>query len=397
MHDERRLAVIGMAELPTGWAPERSCIRSYLQVAREAILDAGIDKARIDGLVIMPPLSMELDKHEMTCGRLVEELGLHSVRLHVQTNAGGSTTVAAKIVARSMLTTGGAKLVLVVQGQAYSSVTGEEMRRFFSTNSGHYEEWEYPYGMTYNNMVALVAQRYMYEKGLTEVQAAALTTSLRQWAQLNPNARFRKPLSIEDVLNSKMVSTPLHSYECNILSDGAGAFLVTTSDHVAELGGSKPPVYVLGEGHGGISHFSMIQKPDRDFTTFGYGRAAQSAFADAGIRIGDVDVAEIYGSYPILDLIEFEDIGFCASGEGGALYAAGVTSPGGAIPVNTNGEIQQGHSGLGVGMATFLEGVRQIRGEGGARQVPNARYALIADTGGQVMDSHVTILGKELP
>lgn len=396
MRDDPRLAVIGMAELPTGWSPERSCIQSYLQVARGAILDAGIDKGLIDGLVIMPPLSMELDKHEVTCGRLVEELGLHSVRLHVQTNAGGSTTVASKIVARGMLTTGGARLVLVVQAQAYSSVTGEEMRRFFSTNSGHYEEWEYPYGMTYNNMVALVAQRYMHEKGLTDAQRAALTTSLRDWAQLNPNARFRKPLSIEDVLGSKMVSTPLHSYECNILSDGAGAFLVTTSDRVAEIGG-KPPVYILGEGHGGISHFSMIQKPDRDFTTFGYGRAAQIALEQAGIGIADVDVAEIYGSYPILDLIEFEDIGFCASGEGGAIYAAGVTSPGGAIPVNTNGEIQQGHSGLGVGMATFLEGVRQIRGEAGARQVTNARFALVADTGGQVMDSHVTILGKELP
>lgn len=384
-----------MAELPTGWFPERSCINSYLHVARDAILDAGIDKGQIDGLVILPPLSMELDKHEVTCGRIVEELGLDSVRTHAQTNAGGSSTVAAKVLARALLTCGGANVVLVVQAQAYSSVTAEEMHRFFSTNSGHYEEWEYPYGMTYNNMVALIAQRYMYEKGLTDEQRASLTTSLRQWAQLNPNARFRKPLSIEDVLASKMVSTPLHAYECNVLSDGAGAFLVTTADRVAQVGG-KPPVYLLGEGHGGISHFSMIQKPDRDFTTFGYGRAAKLAFEQAGIDIEDVHVAEIYGSYPILDLIEFEDIGFCESGEGGAIYASGATSPGGTIPVNTNGEIQQGHSGLGVGMASFLEGVRQIRGEAGARQVPNARFALIADTGGQIMDSHVTILGKEL-
>jgi len=395
MPDRQKLAVIGMAELPTGWFPEQSCIQSYLQVARDAILDSGVDKSQIDGLVVMPPLSMELDKHEVTCGRIVEELGLNSVRLHVQTNAGGSTTVAAKIVAKSMLTQGGAHVVLVVQAQAYSRVTGEEMRRFFSTNSGHYEEWEYPYGMTYNNMVALVAQRYVHEKGLSDVERASLTTSLRDWAQLNPNARFRKPMSIDDVLNSRLVSTPLRAFECNILSDGAGAFLVTTADRAAEYS-SKPPVYVLGEGHGGISHFSMIQKPDRDFTTFNYGRAAKIAFEQAGIDIEDVDVAEIYGSYPILDLIEFEDIGFCESGKGGAMYASGATSPGGTIPVNTNGEIQQGHSGLGVGMATFLEGVRQIRGEAGVRQVPNARYALVADTGGQVMDSHVTILGKDL-
>jgi acetyl-CoA acetyltransferase len=395
MKDADKMAVIGMAELPTGWFPERSCISSFLEVTKEAILDAGIDKNDIHALIVLPPLSMELDEHDVTCGRIVEELGLNGVKFVFQTNAGGSSTVAAKIAAKGLLISGAAEIVLVAQAQAYSSVTGEEMRRFFSTNSGHYEEWEYPYGMTYNNMVALVAQRYMYETGLTDTQRASLVVSLRQWAQLNPHARFRKPMTVEDVLNSKMVSTPLHAYECNVLSDGAGAFILTRADNVTSIG-KKRPVYILGEGHGGISHFSMIQKPDKDFTSLGYEKAARIAFAKAGITVNDVDVAEIYGSYPILDLIEFEDIGFCRKGEGGAMYESGDLSPGGKIPTNTNGEIQQGHSGLGVGMATFLEAVRQLRGEAGERQVKDAKIALIADTGGQVMDSHVTILGNEL-
>lgn len=393
MNEKDRIAVIGMAEHPTGWFPEKSCLDLYIDVTKAAIIDSGLKKDDIDAVIILPPLSMEREKHELGCGRIVEELGLNGVKYLFQTNAGGSSTAAAKIAARSLLLSGAAKYVIVIQAQAYSSVNEDEMQRFFSTNSGNYEEWEYPYGMSYNNMVALMAQRYGYETGLTERQRASLAVSLRKWAVLNPNARFRKPMDIDGVLKSKMVTTPLHAYELNVLCDGGGAFILARAD-VKITGNSKPPVCILAEGHGGSSHFSMIQKPDKDFTRLGYDKAAKIAFAKSGVTIGEVDVAEIYGSYPILDLIEFEDVGFAKWGEGGKLYEEGGTSPGGRIPVNTNGEIQQGHTGLGVGMATFLEGVRQIRGEAGERQVKNAKICLVTVTGGQVMDSHVTILAR---
>lgn len=396
MNADNMIAVVGMAEHPTGWFPDKTCMDLYLFVTKEAILDAGIDKNEIDAVIVLPPLSLERDKHEVSCGRIIEELGLNNVKHMFQVNAGGSSTAVAKIAARSLLISGAAKYVIIVQAQSYSSVTKEEMIRFFSTNSGNYEEWESPYGMTYNNMVALIAQRYEFETGLTERQRGSLVVSLRKWAELNPSARFRKPLDVDAVLNSKLVSTPLHAYELNILSDGAGAFIVAKADGAKKIG-KKHPVYILAEGHGGVSHFSMIQKPDRDFTRFGYDKAAKIALSGSGITIEDIDVAEIYGSYPIMDLIEFEDVGFARRGEGGKIYEMGETSPGGKIPVNTNGEIQQGHTGLGVGMATFLEGVRQIRGDAGERQVKNAKICLVTVTGGQVMDSHVTILGKELP
>ena len=395
MKSEDALAVIGYSEFPTGWFPQETCMSMAIEVAKGAILDAGIDKNDIEALLILPPLSMELDEHELTCGRLVEELGLNGVKFLFQTQGGGDSTVMAKITARGLINSGMAEVVLIIQTQAYSSVTGEEMRRFFSTNAGNYEEWEYPYGMTYNNMVALVTQRYMYETGLNDEQRASLVVSLRKWAQLNPHARFRKDLTVQDVLNSRVISTPLHVYECNVLSDGAGAFIVTGAKKAKSVA-KKPVVYVLSEGHGGVTHFSMIQKRDKDFTRMGYDKAARIAFEEAGLTVKDVDVAELYGSYPILDLILFEDIGFCHRGEGGAMYLAGDTSPGGIMPVNTNGEIQQGHSGLGVGMSTFLEAVRQLRGEAGERQVKDAKIALVACAGGQIMDSHVTILTNEL-
>ena len=230
MNSTDRLAVIGYAELPTGWFPDKTCVDMAIEVTKQVILDAGVNKNDIDALLILPPLSMELEEHELTCGILVEEFGLNGVKFLSQVQGGGCSTVMAKITARGLITSGVADMVLVVQAQAYSSITPEEGRRFFSTNSGNYEEWEYPYGMTYNNMVALVAQRYTYETGLTDEERASLTVSLRRWAQLNPNARFRKNLTIQDVLKSKMISTPLHMYECNILSDGAGAFIITSAE-----------------------------------------------------------------------------------------------------------------------------------------------------------------------
>lgn len=201
-------------------------------------------------------------------------------------------------------------------------------------------------------------------------------------------------MTIEDILNSKMVSTPLHSLECNVLSDGATAFIVTSAKKAKKI--SKKPVYILGEGHGGVTHFSIVQKFDRDITRFGFDRAAQAAFKEAGITLKDVDVAEIYGSYPAIDLIHFEELGFAKRGEGYKYFLEGRTWPGGDIPISTNGEIQQGHSGLGVGMAVLVEGVRQIRGEAGERQVKDCKIALVTEVGGQIMDSHVILLGKEL-
>lgn len=389
---EEKLAIIGIGELPTGWFPEKPFMEMYVEVCKEAILDAGIDKNNIDGVVFLQPLSQPDYAADLTFSRTIEELGLTNCKVNFQVFSGGSTTGMALEAAKGLIDTGAAEIVLVPQAQHYSEVSSEEMLRFFSQASGYYGEWEVAYGITYNASMALVAQRYMYETGTPPEGLAAVAVSLRKWAQLNPNARFRKPMTIENILNSRMVATPLHGLECNVLSDGATAFIVTSAEKAKEI--SKKPVYILGEGHGGVTHFSLAQKGD--ITRFGHDRAAKSAFEDAGITLEDIDVAEIYGSYPIIDLIVFEELGFARRGEGYKCFMEGRTWPGGDIPVCTNGEIQQGHSGLGVGMAVLVEGVRQVRGEAGERQVKDARIALVTEVGGQIMDSHVIILGKEL-
>jgi acetyl-CoA C-acetyltransferase len=298
--------------------------------------------------------------------------------------------------ARGLINSGAAKNVLVAHTQKWSALTTEDMIRFFQENAGQYEEWEFCYGMTYNAMVAMVAQRYMYETGTTAEQIAAVCVSLRKWAELNPNARFRKPMTIEDVMNSRMVTPPLRQLMCNVLCDGASAFIVSGAERAKDI--SDKPVYVLGEGHGGATHFSLIQKPDKDFTRFGFDRAGKKALEEAGITLKDVDIAEIYMAYPHFHLMVLEELGFCKRGEAGAFVMEGHTWPGGDLPLTTTGDaMSQGHTGTGVGMAIFVESVRQLKGQCGERQVKDAKFVLESCSGGAYVDSHVTILGKEIP
>ena len=394
MKDKNKLAVIGVGELPRGWFPETNCVGQAVEVIRETILDAGIDKDEIGVVIVSPPMLAETDEYHLTFGRLREELGLTGLRCNFQLQGGGASAAVALKAARGMINTNVTEMVLIVISQHYSGVPDEDWPRLYAFYSGQYEEWEKPYGMTYDSLAALVAQRYMYETRLAPEQLASVAVTLRKWAQLNPNARLREPLTIEDVLNSAMVSTPLHALErCNVFSDSALALIVTTAE-VAKAR-AKKPVYVLGEGHGGATHLSIMQKPDKDFTRFGFDRAAQMALEEAGVRLEDVDVVELGGSYPILDLIQFEELGFCNRGEGGQLFREGHCAPGGRLPVGTNGEIQPAYSGLG-GMSAFVEGVRQIREEAGERQVKDAKLAMVTNIAGQAMDSHVIILGKQL-
>jgi acetyl-CoA C-acetyltransferase len=235
--------------------------------------------------------------------------------------------------------------------------------------------------------------RYKYETGCTDEQFAAICVSNRKWAELNPNAFFRKPLTIEEVLSSKMLSTPLRAKMSNMLFDGGSAFIVTSAERARDL--TDKPAYVLGEG-GIVTHHVYSQEPD--LTRFGWSKAAKEAFDEAGITPQDIDVAEIYDSYPIYQLIAFEEIGLCDRGEGGELFIKGDTWPGGRIPCTTDGGmLSKGHIGAGGGVSLLVEAARQLMGKAGERQVEGAKFAVETSTGGTYMDSQITILGTEVP
>jgi acetyl-CoA acetyltransferase len=388
-----RTAIVGIGEVPTGRFADRPAIQSALESARQAIADAGVRREDIDFVMPTGTLYSFQFGNELATARLVEELGLPNVSSNCQVFSGGSSSSNALRVASALLETGRARCVLFVHtdklGTGVSAQGGIDL---FST-AGISAEWEVPFGQHYSTVAALATTRYKHETGCTDEEMSAVCVSNRKWAELNPNAFFRKPLSIEEVMSSKMLSTPLRAKHSNMLFDGGGAFVVTTAERARDI--AARPAYVLGEG-GVVTHFAYSQ--ERDLTRFGWANAGRQAFAEAGIGPGDIDVAEIYDSYPIYQIIAFEELGICGRGEAGKLFLRGDTWPGGRIPCTTDGGmLSKGHIGAGGSVSLLIEAARQVMGKAGARQVPGARFAVETATGGTYFDAQVTILGSEIP
>ncbi|MGC8907087.1 MAG: thiolase family protein [Desulfomonilaceae bacterium] len=388
-----KFAIIGTGEVPTGRFPEKAAIYHAIESARRAIADAGIKKEEID--FVMPTAALyspQFNTELVTC-RIIEELGLKNARTNCQIFAGGSSGSCFLKLGGSLIVSGVARCVLCVHADRLGTgVTAQGGIDLFST-AGISPEWETPFGQHYSSIAALATTRYQYETGCSDEELAAVCVSNRKWAELNPNARFRTPLTIEEVLSSKMLSTPLRAKESNMLFDGGSALILTSADRAKDL--CERPVYFLGEGSR-VTHFVFSQ--ERDITRYGWREAAKDAFREADLTPQDIDVAEIYDSYPIYQIIGFEEVGFCERGEAGAMHLRGDTWPGGKIPTTTNGGmLSQGHTGAGGGVALLVEAARQLMGKAGDRQVPGARFAVETGTGGTYMDAHVSILGAEIP
>jgi acetyl-CoA C-acetyltransferase len=237
-----------------------------------------------------------------------------------------------------------------------------------------------------------MTQRYMYETGTTIEEVASVIVSLRKWAALNPNALLRRPLTVEEVLKAKMVAYPLTSRMCNIVADSAHAYIVTSAKKAEKT--VKTPVYLLGIG-GVVTHFSFMKV---DITRFGWKKASEEAFKQAGIKCEDVDLVELYDSYPVMPLIQLEELGFCERGKAGKFVYEGHTWPGGSFPMTTDGgSLCRGHCGAGCGGAHIVETAKQLMGKAGERQVKNAKIAVATNVGGQYMDAQVMVFGSEIP
>jgi acetyl-CoA acetyltransferase len=233
----------------------------------------------------------------------------------------------------------------------------------------------------------------MRRYGTTSEQLAELAVSTRQWAELNPRAMMRDPLTVDEVLASRVIAWPLHLLDCCLVTDGGGAVVLTTSERAKDL--PRPPVYVLGTGEAS-THVYVSQMPD--FSNWDAARlAAERAFEMAGVAHADIDVAEFYDAFTIVPVMGLEAAGFCAPGEGGAFVSGGRTAPGGAFPMNTNGGgLSYTHTGM-YGMFTLVEAVRQLRGECGPRQVANAKTTICHGLGGMFSASATLICGTEVP
>lgn len=389
---EREAAFVGIAEIPSGRYPDRSFMGSLVEVAVAAIRDAALQVSDIDTVLLIPCLHSADDQADLIFSRVIEELGLHGrAKASAMLHSGGSSSDNITRAAAGLIASGQARNVLVVQAEKWGSAPVAEMVDMLS-GYGIPREWERPTGLTFNAVGALITRRYMAVSGSTAEDMAAVCVALRQWARLNPNAMYKdKELTVEKVLGSKVVSDPLHAMECPMLADGAAAFVLTS----AATARAKYDRWVRIAGSGGcVSHYSVGQ--EQDLAVLGWKVAGDRAYGQAGWGPEEADIAEVYDSYAAVLTIGLEGLGLCKPHEGARLFAAGEFSPGGRLPVCTNGGLlSAGHTGVGGGTALLVEGVRQLLGRAGnQRQVPDCRRAVCGGTGGTYMDSQVLLLER---
>jgi len=388
-----KIAIVGIGEVPTGWYPERHEWDIIYDSCMQAVTDAGINKNEIEGVICSPAVGQPKLDSELVFGKLPEELGLKGCKDIVSVNGGGSTSANLLRMAEHWITTGIAKIVLIMHASKYSSIDPNVVIHTFAT-SGMSMEWEYPFGTTYNGMIAMLTERFMDKNGVTAEEMASIPVSFRKWAELDTNAMFRKPLTVQEVLSSRMASTPLHAKECNMLADGGGALIVTSPEIAGKI--CKTPVYKLGEGSR-YCQATVTQRPEELMATQVKG-AAQDAFREAGLTVKDMDILELYCAYPITMPYLLVALDVCKNGkEAMKFIEEGNTWPGGKLPCSTIGDaLSRGHTGSGVGFAYLVETARQLMGKAGERQVKNCKHVLMNCSGGSGMNQIIEIFGRNL-
>jgi acetyl-CoA acetyltransferase len=370
-------AIVGVAESDLGHVAEgMSVIDLMAQGVARACDDAGIRLRDIDGLLCAATQSR-------TSGlSLSEYLGISPGFIDT-TILGGSSFMFHVAHALAAIQLGMCEVAVIAYGSTQRSI-GRRQASVREINP-----YETPYRpFLPSTAYALAASRHMHEFGTTREQLAEVAVAARQWALLNPAAWEKKPLTLPEVLQARMVSYPFTVRDICLVTDGGGAIILTAPERARSL--KKPPVYVLGVGSA-ITHANISSMPD--LTVTGALESGRQAYAMAGLAAKDIDVVELYDAFTINPILFLEDLGFCPKGEGGRFVEGGRLAPGGSLPVNTNGGgLSYCHPGM-YGLLVLIEAVRQLRGECGARQVPGAATAIAHGNGGVLSSQSTVILG----
>jgi acetyl-CoA acetyltransferase len=380
------IAIAGAHEHPSRFSPDKTEFQIMAECAREALGEAGLTIGDVDGL-----FGASMTMGMMGIVDLAEYLNLKPTYLD-GTNIGGSSFVAHVAHAAAAINAGLCQVALILYGStaASNAVAIGTGGRGASHNPN--ESFTIPYGMTTVGSYALYAQLHMDRYGTTSEQLAEIAVAMRHHASLNPNAKMRQPITVDDVLASRLISAPLHLLDCCIISDGGGAVVVTSAERARDL--ATEPVLLLGAGE--AAAHQEIGRPD--LLTIAAKQSGERAFAMAGVTHDDVDLAMIYDSFTITLLATLENLGFCKPGEGGDFVSGGRIRLGGELPVNPDGGgLSSNHPGMR-GIFLVIEAVRQLRGEAGERQVDGAGLACVHGTGGSIGDKHsgaTLILGAD--
>nr|WP_319249045.1 thiolase [uncultured Celeribacter sp.] len=371
-------AIVGMATAGMGEAPGFSAMELLGQAAVAAVADAGLKLQDIDGVFAAT------SSHAFPSMSVVEYLGLKP-RFFDSTNVGGSSFEMHLLQATMALEAGLCDVALVCYGSNQRTAGG----RLVSMSEPQWHETPYKprHPIT---AYALAASRHMAEYGTTREQLADVALAARGWANLNPEAFARGPLTKDDVLSARMISDPLSAADCCLVTDGAAACILVRADRAKDL--AAKPVYFLGAGAGNY-HRSIVAMPD--LTTTAAVESGPRALDMARVQRSDLDLVMVYDAFTINTILFLEDLGFCPKGEGGRFVEDGRIAPGGELAVNTNGGgLSCVHPGM-YGMFLIAEAVAQIRGEAGERQIADCNLALCHGNGGTLSSQCTAILGSE--
>ncbi|MEZ5714178.1 MAG: acetyl-CoA acetyltransferase [Paracoccaceae bacterium] len=373
-----KAAIVGTGTAGLDEAPGFTAMDIQALAVRAALDEAGLSLADVDGIFCANM------SHTFPAISTIEYLGLDP-RWIDGTNTGGSSFVAHALSATMALEAGLCDVALICYGATMRSGAG---RMVPPAEQPVYELPHRPrYPMT---AYALAAARHMAQFGTTRAQLAEVAVAARAWARLNPDAFERDPLTVEEVLASRMVMEPLSLRDCCLLTDGAGAVVMTRADRARDL--AQKPAYFLG---GGVASYNRAISEMPDLTSTAARDSGARAFAMAGLGQNDIDILQLYDAFTINVILFLEDLGFCAKGEGGAFVSGGRIAPGGALPVNTNGGgLSFCHPGM-YGVFTLIEAARQLRQGAGARQVDKADTVLCHGNGITLSHQATAIFGTE--
>jgi acetyl-CoA acetyltransferase len=380
-----RNAIVGLGLTAQGRVFDHGYLGLGVRAVQLALADAGLSKGSLDGLLVNPGLSWA--NPAMASATLQQALGLRDLKLSASMNLGGATACAMVQQACFAISAGLATTVACVFSDAPIKPPRDGSPGRRSSPYSMARGWDAAFGYVgVNPRYAMIAKRHMHVFGTTQDQLGRVATTQRDWARDNPSAEMRdRPLTLDDYHASRWIVEPFHVHDCCLVSNGGACVIVTDMSHAKSL--SRPPVPILGhgQGHPGTDPLETLST--------GAAIAGRAAFATAGVTHRDIDIAELYDCYTFTVLITLEDYGFCPKGEGGRFVESGATGRAGALPVNTGGG--QLSSFYMWGMTPLVEAIIQLRGDGGARQVPVADVALVSGNGGILATHSCLVLGSE--
>jgi acetyl-CoA C-acetyltransferase len=370
--------IAGAFEHPTRLAKDKSVAQLHAESALGALRDAGLTKADVDGYFCagdapgLGPLAMA-DYMNLTLRHLDS------------TDVGGCSYLAHVAHAAEAIAAGKCSVALItLAGRPRSEGHSGAVPRVRGADAPD-TQWEFPTGIATVNAYAMCAARHMYEFGTTSEQLAWIKVAASHHAQHNPHAMLRDVVTVEEVVNSPLIATPLHRMDCCVVSDGGGALIVTSPEIASSL--KRPLVKVIGAGESMKGQMGGAV----DLTYSAAVRSGPAAFAEAGVTPADIKYASIYDSFTITVLMQLEDLGFCEKGQGGKFVADGNLISGvGKLPFNTDGGgLCNNHPANRGGITKVIEAVRQLRGEAHpAVQVKSCDLALAHGTGGLLGSRH---------